>query len=132
MITKQTFTFISDRTGVRWLKCIHLYGGFRRLYTEIGHHIKGSIKSLRKKRRFYRGRKKFYFKRGALTRSILVRQVFQKSYTTRPGYSFKGNVGLLIRKKNILYTSYVFGITNRSLGKRKLFMQVPFVILYVI
>lgn len=121
MLSKQSLVFISDNTGIVWLKIFQLYGGFKRQSTGVGNYVKGSVKNLRPKKRFYKGFKKFYFTKGKISKSLVVRQSFQMVRKDGSMMKFNHNAGLIMKKKHIVYSKHIYGASCRELFKRKFY-----------
>jgi ribosomal protein L14 len=118
MIQKGSFVYVGDNTGITWVKCIHLYGGFFKKYAYLAHYILVAIQ----KRRLLR---KFIFKNIYL--AIIITQ--KKNFYRHNGYyvKFLYNKILLLSEVKKLIGTRIFGTAARELIKFEYFKIISFV-----
>ena len=73
MIQTQTIVDVVDNSGAKSLRCIKVFGGFKKRYGVLGSVIRASIQELR-----HKSNKKSGFKKGDLVFALVV-QVRSKS-----------------------------------------------------
>ena len=118
MVTKQTFVAVCDASGVRFIRTIHLYGGFKRHKSSVGYYIRGSVRLIKKKPKNPYLRKKF-FKRGQMTRALLIRQTYPIVRLDGSSLRFNQNSSYLLKKKNVFYSRHTVGPAPTEVGKRR-------------
>lgn len=105
---------VSDNSGARIVKCIHVYN--RKNWANIGDQLLISI---------FRHNPKKKLKRGELHKAIVVRTKYNLKENT--GYiSFQSNSVVLLNKKNIPIGTRLFGSTSKKLRtiNKKLFLMI--------
>lgn len=118
MILKETFLSVADATGVRFIKAFHLYGGFKRSSSSVGYFIKGSVRLIKKKPKNPYLKKK-YFKKGNVTRGLIIRQRYQIQRKDSSSIKFKDNSLIIFKKKNVFYNRHTVGPSPREVGKKR-------------
>lgn len=112
MIQKGTVIFISDNSGARLAKCIHVY---KKKFAKIGDYILVSIKT-------YNPEKKI--KKGELHLALMIRT--KKEFWYNNAYfSFSDNAAVLMNKKYLPLGSRLFGpsLKNIRFINRKVFLM---------
>jgi len=102
MIQKGSTVKINDNTGIKEIKCIHLYHGFFRRYSKIGDVILGSVKKINLKK------KNIKFKKGQMVNALLI-QTKYSNQTKNFGIFFRENSGTIISKQKKLLATRIFG-----------------------
>jgi ribosomal protein L14 len=119
MISKSTFLSTSDKTNLKWLKVFHLYKGFKRLSTKESFFIKGSAKKVKPPKIEYKGFKRKSIFKGDVCRGLIVKSVFKNSICGYSSTNFYANSIIVIKKKNITFSKYFFGIASTNLQRKK-------------
>ena len=90
MIQTQTIVDVVDNSGAKSLRCIKVFGGFKKRYGVLGSVIRASIQELR-----HKSNKKSGFKKGDLVFALVV-QVRSKSKRKDGQFfnSFKNSLAL--------------------------------------
>jgi large subunit ribosomal protein L14 len=118
MIFVSTILKVSDNSGARLAKCIHIYK--KKKFASIGDMILVSIKT-------YNPKKKI--KKGEMYLSIVIRVKRFLNYNN--GYiKFEDNAVVLINKKLLPIGTRLFGVSikNIRLINRKIFLMLPYII----
>jgi large subunit ribosomal protein L14 len=118
MIFVSTIVKISDNSGARLAKCIHIYK--KKKFASIGDMILVSIKT-------YNPKKKI--KKGEMHLSIVIRVKRFINYNN--GYiKFEDNAVVLLNKKLLPLGTRLFGVSikNIRLINRKVFLMLPYII----
>ena len=118
MILKETFLNVADATRVKYIKAFHLYGGFKRSSTSVGYFIKGSVRLLKKKAQNPYLRKK-YFKKGNVTRGLVIRQRYLINRVDSSSIKFQDNSLIIFKKKNTFYSRHTIGPVPFELRKKR-------------
>jgi len=111
MIQKGTVVYSSDNSGMKYGKCIHIYGGFKKNYGYVGDILLISIKNLRLIRKV---------KKGELYKSLLIRSKKLNFSSDGVSSKFKKNSVILLTKQLKTLSSRVFGPFSRGLRKKKI------------
>lgn len=113
MIQKGTILFISDNSGARLAKCIHVY---KKKFAKIGDYILVSIKT-------YNPEKKI--KKGELHLALVIRTKKEIFYNGA-FFSFSDNAAVLMNKKYLPLGTRLFGPSLKSLRfiNRKVFLMI--------
>jgi large subunit ribosomal protein L14 len=118
MIFVSTIVKVSDNSGARLAKCIHIYK--KKKFASIGDMILVSIKT-------YNPKKKI--KKGEMYLSLVIRVKRFLNYNN--GYiKFEDNAVVLLNKKFLPLGSRLFGLSikNIRLINRKVFLMLPYII----
>ena len=112
MIQKGTLIFISDNSGARLAKCIHVYNKKK---ATIGDYILVSIRT-------YNPEKKI--KKGELHLALVIRTKKEVFYGNT-FFSFSDNAAVLLNKKYLPLGSRLFGPSLKSIRfiNRKVFLM---------
>lgn len=112
MIQKNSLINISDNSGARVVKCIHVY---KKKIATIGDLILVSIKT-------YNPEKKI--KKGELHIALIIRTKKEKFYNNRY-YKFSDNAGVLLNKKLLPLATRLFGPSLKLIRpiNRKVFLM---------
>lgn len=102
MIQKYSILNVADNSGVKKVKCIHLYQGYRRRYANIGDIIKVSIQSLS-------SNKNQKIVKGGIMRALIVTSKTRQKRKSGYSCSYLSNKVVLLKDK-----------TNKFLGNRVL------------
>jgi ribosomal protein L14 len=108
MILKLTWLNLADTSSILWIKTFQLYGGFSRRVSKPGNFIKGSVRSLRPQREFYKGYKFKKVKKGFIRRTLILRSRYNY-LNNNLIIQFSTNTGCLIKKKNIVPSPSILG-----------------------
>lgn len=111
MIQKQTIIKVTDNSGVRYAKCIQIYGN-----TAMGSI--NSIMLITVRNLKLAGK----LKKGAILKSIIIRLKRKINRKTGDSVSFNENAIVLLNKKEDLYGTRVFGPMCNEL-RRKNFVK---------
>ena len=122
MIQRQTWVYASDNSLAQWIKVFHLYGGFKRNFTSISYYIKGSIRLIKPFIIYYKGFQTKKLKQGMIVRGLISRQVYSCFYLTSVFFQTKMNTILLIKKKNIFLSQYLFGPGTYKIRNKRLLL----------
>ena len=120
MIQKQTWLHIADNTTVKWLQIFHLYKGFSRRVSYPGHFVKGSARVVSPPQIEYKGFKFKFNSKGDICRSIFVRSYQTMRNNDSSKLSFNCNSGVLIKKRQIVKSKYLFGPVPRLIRRKKI------------
>lgn len=118
MIFVSTIVKVSDNSGARLARCIHIYK--KKKFASIGDMILVSIKT-------YNPKKKI--KKGEMYLSLVIRVKRFLNYNN--GYiKFEDNAVVLLNKKFLPLGSRLFGLSikNIRLINRKVFLMLPYII----
>ena len=118
MLNKESLTYVSDNTNVRWIKIFHLYRGFHRKSTKIGCFVKGSSYVVEPPKIYYKGYKYKFKIKGDIVRSIIIRTKLKSSKKDNTTILLGDNGVILINKKFNVVSKYLYGISS-SLNCRK-------------
>jgi ribosomal protein L14 len=119
MILKQTIVNVSDSSSINFIKVFQLYAGFNRKASGVGFYVKGSAKLL-KTTSISNLATKVLFKKGAVVRALILRQVYRVSRVDSSVLRFKDNDVVLIKKNNIFFSKHVIGPGVFELQKKKI------------
>lgn len=118
MIFVSTVVKVSDNSGARLAKCIHIYK--KKKFASIGDMILVSIKT-------YNPKKKI--KKGEMYLSIVIRVKRFLNYNN--GYiKFEDNAIVLINKKLLPIGTRLFGVSIKNIRiiNRKIFLMLPYIV----
>jgi len=118
MIFVSTVVNVSDNSGARLAKCIHIYK--KKKFASIGDMILISVKT-------YNPKKKI--KKGEMYLSIVIR--VRRFFNYNNGYiKFEDNAVVLLNKKFLPLGTRLFGVSvkNIRLINRKVFLMLPYII----
>lgn len=104
MIQKGTFLRVIDNSGVKQISCIHVIGGYRKRYAQLGDLIIASVKSIRYK-------ENMKVKKGAVVKALIVRtKLFMplKRQTTHL-IKHQQNAAIIITNQHKLIGTRIFG-----------------------
>lgn len=119
MIFKKTWLNVADNTNVDWIQTFHLYKGFYRKFTKIGHFIKGSARVVEPPRIEYKGFKVKFNKKGDICRGLIIRSRFNIQNLDGMIVTFYNNSTILLKKKQELKSKYLFGPISRHMRRKK-------------
>lgn len=117
MILKLTVMNIADASGLKIVKIFHLYGGFWRKSTKIGNYCKGSVKSVKKRKK--NNILKKVFRRGNIVKTYVVRQRYTIQRVDSSSIKFFDNANLMMKKKNVFQSKYLIGPGVMELSRKK-------------
>lgn len=118
MILVSTILNISDNSGGRLVKCIHIYK--RKRKASIGDIILITIKT-------YNSKKKI--KKGEMYLSIIIR--VKSSFFFNNSYiKFNDNAAILLNKKYLPIGTRLFGVSLRNIRliNRKIYLMMPYIL----
>jgi large subunit ribosomal protein L14 len=118
MVFVSTVVKVSDNSGARLAKCIHIYK--KKKFASIGDMILVSVKT-------YNPKKKI--KKGEMYLSIIIRVKRFLNYNN--GYiKFEDNAVVLINKKFLPIGTRLFGVSIKNIRiiNRKIFLMLPYII----
>lgn len=107
MIQKQTNLIVSDNSGIRKTKCIHVY---KKSIAKIGDFILVTVRQIKKKKT-----SKFNFTKGSLFKALVIRTKFTHRNTKTGSLKFNENSIILLNKQNQPIGTRVFGPVPLSL-----------------
>lgn len=109
MVQKGTYLTVLDNSGAKKLMCIHVYGGYRKRYANLGDVILASVKSVKKK-------KKMKIKKGQLVKALVVKtKVFTAFKAPTSLYmKYKRNFAIVLSKLNKPLGTKLFGLISRG------------------
>ena len=115
MIQKESYVHVIDNSGVKQLLCIHVGGGFRKRYANVGDFIIASVKSIR----FKKGMK---IKKGDVVRAVIIRTRRVNSLRTGIVRAIKNfrNEAVLISKQNKFLGTRIFGSVRKEFRSTRL------------
>lgn len=121
MIQKNTVLAVVDNSGAQRARCIHVYGGYRKRYANIGDLILVSLISVRKKETSYNQKKqgKQELTKGMVCKGVVVRTKTGLSFKNGKKISFKQHGIVLLNNKNKYHATRVFGVIPHSLRYTK-------------
>lgn len=117
---------MADNTNVNWLQTFHLYKGFYRKFTKIGHFIKGSARSVEPPRIEYKGFKVKFNKKGDICRGLIIRNKYNVQNVDGSVLYFFNNSIILLKKKQELKSKYLFGPVSRLMRRKKFILLFKF------
>jgi len=106
MIQKQTVLKLGDNSGVRFVKCIHVYNSH---IGRINSLILATVKNVKSYDKI---------KKGDLFKCIIIRLKGKKHRKTGNSISFNENTVVLLNKKDEFYGTRVFGPICNELRKK--------------
>ncbi len=114
MIQMRTILEVADNSGAKRISCIHMRGGSKGQYAELGDVITANVKE---------ADPDGTVKKGQVVRAVVVRQV--KAYRRRDGsyIRFDENAAVLINDAKEPIGTRVFGPVARELRDKK-FMKI--------
>lgn len=118
MLFKESFSYVSDNTNVRWIKIFHLYKGFNRKKTTIGFFTKGSCRVVEPPRIEYKGFKYKFLIKGDITKQLFIRSTRKYFCKTGKTVLLNNNSSICIKKKQEPKSKFLNGPFLR-LSKRK-------------
>jgi len=101
---------VVDNSGVRFVYCIRVSGGYKRRYARLGDTLTVVVNRLRKKRRQYAK-----LKQGQIVNGLIVRTKINKNYFFNDKIAFLENSIILFNKKNQLFGTRIFGLLPKNL-----------------
>ncbi len=110
MIQIGSYLKVVDNSGVRFVYCIQIPGGYKRRYARLGDTITVVVNRLRKRRRQFSK-----LKQGQIVTGLIVRSKINKNYFFNDKISFLENSVILLNKKNQLFGTRIFGLLPKSL-----------------
>lgn len=119
MIFRETWIYACDGTNVEWCGVFHLYRGFFRRVTYEGLFIKGSAKIVTPPPLEYKGFKRKTYKKGEIIRLLIVRSNWGRRKIDHSTLIYKGNNGLVLKKKNDPRSKYFYGPVSTILGRKR-------------
>nr|QTT61026.1 ribosomal protein L14 [Euplotes aediculatus] len=128
MIQRQTWVYVTDNSLAQWVKVFHLYGGFKRRFTTINFYIKGSIRLVKPFIIYYKGFQVKKMQQGMIVRGLITRQVYTCLYKTSILYKTKLNTIVLIKKKNLFLSQYLFGPTTYKIRNKRLLLLFQYIL----
>jgi len=118
LLFKESYSYISDNSNVRWVKIFHLYKGFSRKKTTIGFFTKGSCRVVEPPRMEYKGFKYKYLIKGDIIKKLFVRSSRKHFSKTGKTLLLNSNSFICIKKKQEPKSKFLHGPFLR-LSKRK-------------
>lgn len=128
MIQRLTWVYVTDNSLAQWVKVFHLYSGFRRHYTSINYYIKGSIRLVKPFIIYYKGFQVKKMQQGMIVRGLITRQVFVCLYPTTMFCQTRLNTIVLIKKKNLFLSQYLFGPGSYKIRNKRLSLLFQYLI----
>lgn len=118
MILISTVLNISDNSGPRTAKCIHIYN--KKSFGSIGDTILVSVKT-------YNVKKKI--KKGEMHLALIIRTKYAFNYNNSY-IKFMDNAAILLNKKNLPLGTRIFGLSLRNIRliNRKVFLMLQYII----
>lgn len=115
MIQQQTFLKVSDNSGAKWVKCIKVWGGFKKKYATIGDVIIVSIQQLRNK-----SKKTSKVKKKEIYQALIIKT--KTSSLKKSGYkkNFGENSVVLLGKQGNPIGTRILGGIPKHLKIKKL------------
>lgn len=114
MIYKGTLLNVVDNSGARKASCIHICGGFRKKFAQIGDIIIVSIKSLRSKRR-----KTTKVKKGDVVHALVVRSKIGQTKFSNERISYFENAIVLLTSQKKTIANRIFGSILKTFRNTK-------------
>ena len=102
------------------VKVFHLYKGFYRKSSKTGYFFKSSVRATKLPRVEYKGFKFKSNKRGHVVRGMIVNSAYMIKKKTGITFSVNFNTSVLIKKKNLLKSKYIYGFIPKESGKKRL------------
>jgi large subunit ribosomal protein L14 len=104
MVQKGSYLNVIDNSGVKQICCIHLVGGYRKRYAQLGDLIIASVKSIRFK-------DEMKLKKGDIVTALVLRtKVFRSvKMPVESSHMFYENAAVLLNNKNKPYGTRIFG-----------------------
>lgn len=114
MIQQESILKVADNSGAKTVKCIKVFGGFKKRYARLGDIIAISVQQLRNK-----SKSTSKVLKGGVFRALVVRT--KKQYTKKDGSSFllEENAVVLINKQGNPIGTRVLGPISKVLKKKK-------------
>jgi len=104
MIQPSTILNVVDNSGAKKVSCIRVGKGFKKRYAFMGDIIVVSVKSLRKKRRFYSKVLK-----GDICHALVIRSKKSNSFIRNESIRFLDNAVVLLNRQNKILFTRIFG-----------------------
>jgi len=109
MIQKGTLFKVVDNSGAKKACCIHVCGGYRKRYGNIGDFIIVSVKSLRTQRR-----DTSKVKKGDVSKALIIRTKNYRFSYSNENSSFLENSIVLLNNQNKLLGTRLFGPIHKE------------------
>jgi ribosomal protein L14 len=127
LIQKQTWVKLADSSLAKWACIFHLYGGFNRSHTSVSNFVKGSVRIVQPPIQVYKGFLIRVILKGKVSKVILTRQTYKKSYLNWFHLSYRLNAGIILKKKKIPTSQYILGPTSKALRFKKFLLLFNFI-----
>jgi large subunit ribosomal protein L14 len=114
MIQQQTILKVSDNSGAKTVKCIKVFGGFKKRFAKLGNVIIVSIKELRSK-----SRKTSKVKKGEVYKALIIKTKSKLINKDGSLTFFDNNSVSLINSQGKPLASRIVGPVSRKLKKGK-------------
>jgi len=114
MIQHNTILKVADNSGAKKVKCIHVFGGFKRKYALLGDVIVVSVKELRNK-----SRKTSKVNKGDVYKGVILRTKINTFKKDGTAVKFSSNVVCLINKQEKPLATRLLGPLPKQLKKNR-------------
>jgi ribosomal protein L14 len=128
MFQKLTNVGVADGTGAGWLQIFHIYRGSFRKYSKIGDFVKMSVKSVVSYPRFIRGKKYRPLRAGFVVRGLCINSKVYSKYIDMTRVKFISNKVLLIKRRGLFKSKYLYTPLLRVLNKKQYFFFFKYII----
>lgn len=116
MILKNTYLIPGDKCGVFWVKTFHLYGNWKKRYSNPGEFIKVSVKNSRPESKLKKKMKSV---------GIIIRVKKESFKSDRSFLKFKMNNIILVKKRLTPRGKEIFGPILWRIKRRKFRSSFP-------
>ena len=120
MLQKESWTYLSDNTNVKWVKIFQLYKGFKRKSTKIGFFSKGSCRVVEPPRIEYKGFKYKFSLKGDINKQLLVRSKYKVINSSGSTLQLNSNDSVSIYKQASIKSKYLSGASIRASRRKKI------------
>jgi large subunit ribosomal protein L14 len=114
MIQTESILVITDNSGGKNAKCVHVLPGFKKRYAYAGDTIVSVVKNLKSKKKATSKVKK-----GDLIYLVIIRTKFKKSTKDGSFLNFNVNAGVLVNRQNRPLASRILGPVMKILKNGK-------------
>jgi ribosomal protein L14 len=119
MLQKLSFLSVTDASGAGWLQVYHVYGGSGQKIARPGSFTRNAVKTIA----FYplriRGKRYRPLRTGFRVRSLLVHAAQLARFPDNTRCSFKTNTCVLLRKRGVFKSKYLYGPLPRLIRRKK-------------
>lgn len=121
MFQKLTNVGVADGTGAGWLQIFHIYRGSFRRYSKLGDFVKTAVKSVVSYPKFIRGKKYRPLRVGFVVRGLCINSKVYSKYSDLSRLRFISNRVLLIKRRGLFKSKYLYTPLLRVLNKKQYF-----------